>query len=134
MKLHQELENLGRLMGILFQRADDLLDYNIRNYEEKEILSDHKAGYMNSFAIHLMNPQSDENKINFLKLTQLDDIIDFIGINQWEEAILSFDKENEKFLREYNQTLENIHSLLSPNEQSLTETLLPLGPLLYWRK
>ena len=48
-ELHTLLEEMGTILGQLFQRSDDLLDYNIRNHEGKAILGDMKSGYLNSF-------------------------------------------------------------------------------------
>ncbi len=48
-ELHRVLEEMGTLLGQLFQRSDDLLDYDIRNDEGKAILGDLKSGYLNSF-------------------------------------------------------------------------------------
>ena len=47
--IHQSLETCGSILGKLFQRSDDLLDYNIRNHEGKDILGDLKSGYLNFF-------------------------------------------------------------------------------------
>ena len=47
--LHRTLDEMGTLLGQLFQRSDDLLDYDIRNDEGKAILGDLKSGYLNSF-------------------------------------------------------------------------------------
>ncbi len=52
--LHNTLEEMGTLLGVLFQRSDDLLDFDIRNYEGKALLGDLKSGYLNSFAVFLM--------------------------------------------------------------------------------
>ena len=55
--LHHTLEEMGTLLGQLFQRSDDLLDYNIRNFEGKTILGDLKSGYLNSFAAYIIRPR-----------------------------------------------------------------------------
>lgn len=36
-KLHEVLEKLGELLGLLFQRSDDLLDFNVRNFEKRSV-------------------------------------------------------------------------------------------------
>ena len=40
------LTEMGTILGQLFQRSDDLLDYDIRNAEGKAILGDLKSGYL----------------------------------------------------------------------------------------
>ena len=52
--LHKRLNTIGRLMGILFQRADDLLDFDIRNKEGKNTFKDLEENSFNSFALQLL--------------------------------------------------------------------------------
>tara|TARA_B100001248_G_scaffold261746_1_gene254031 strand:- start:37018 stop:37950 length:933 start_codon:yes stop_codon:yes gene_type:complete len=133
-ELHQCLEKIGTLMGVLFQRADDLIDYNIRNDENKNILGDHHAGYLNSFALFLLNEVSDSKKQEFLNLQTLKDIQSFVGEDTWQNKIKDFDALNTKLIEDYHLELNQLSQFLLENERGLITDLLPLAHLLYWRK
>ncbi|MDE0091967.1 MAG: polyprenyl synthetase family protein, partial [Oligoflexia bacterium] len=53
LKLNKILDQTGFYMGLLFQRADDLIDFNIRNKDKKTYLVDIKEKYFNSFSCFL---------------------------------------------------------------------------------
>jgi len=133
-KLHALLEEIGRLMGVLFQRADDLIDYDIRNTENKNILGDHKSGYLNSFAIFALQEQSDNYKKDFLQLNELEKIQEYIGNTNWQNKIKAFDEINTELVNQYNNELNKLEELLTGKEKEICTQLLPLGHLLYWRK
>ena len=60
--LHQTLAEMGNLLGLLFQRGDDLLDFDVRNDEGKAALGDLKSGYLNSFGAFLSTEFTEEQK------------------------------------------------------------------------
>src|ERR1700722_17335261 len=61
-QLHQTLSEMGTLLGLLFQRGDDLLDFDIRNDEGKAVLGDLRAGYLNSFGAFLARGFNEAKK------------------------------------------------------------------------
>jgi octaprenyl-diphosphate synthase len=132
-ELHGKLDELGKIMGLLFQRADDLLDYNIRNSENKAVLGDHNSGYMNSFAIFMTKDLSAEARATFLQKNTLEDIISFIGKENFAHAIESFDAFNAKLMDRYDQLLKEIKSLLPADQAGICSELEPISKLLYWR-
>ncbi len=132
-QLHSKLDELGRLMGLLFQRADDLLDYDIRNTEGKAILGDHSAGYMNSFAIYLLKDASPKKREEFLQKNSLAEIVSFIGKPEFAAAIESFDILNNALIEKYHVTLAEIKTILPKDQIKICDELTPIAKLLYWR-
>ena len=138
--LHQVLEEIGTILGQLFQRGDDLLDYDIRNDEGKALLGDLKSGYLNSFgsflAKNLSRPQMDQ----MIKSKNLDELMlcfasdKASGRKIFENKVAEFDAINEKMIELYYHRLEVLKKYLKPEEQALVENLRPLTEILYWRR
>ena len=83
-ELHSRLNEIGRLLGLLFQRADDLLDFDIRNKEGKTTFKDLEEGTLNVFAVHLTE------QIHHLKP------VDMAGLNQTDSSTVSYEKGKGK--------------------------------------
>ena len=134
-KLHQILEELGTILGQLFQRSDDLLDYDIRNDEGKAILGDLKSGYLNSFGAFICQ-DLDRAKID--QVVKSKTLAEFIsnsgGDKNFQEKLNQFDEINKKLISLYNHQLANLEQFLKPEERKVTAQLKPLTDLLYWRK
>lgn len=139
-KLHQVLEELGTILGQLFQRGDDLLDYDVRNDEGKALLADLKSGYLNSFGSFLSKSMSRAQIDQFIKSKNLDELLECFSStaterqNLFNQKVLEFDAMNEKMIQLYQHHLENLKSLLKPNEVFLIESLKSLTEILYWRR
>ena len=133
--LHTLLEEAGTLLGQLFQRSDDLLDFDIRNQEGKAIFGDLKSGYMNSFAAFATQELSSEARG---RLKQCDTLADFYlalgGKEVFERKVAEFDQKNEFLIQLYQHHLQNLKSYLKPDELGLLDSLRPLTDILYWRK
>ncbi len=130
--LHRLLEELGTLLGLLFQRSDDLLDFNIRNEENKLVLGDLKSGYFNSFSAYLCADFSAERRLEFVKCQTLDEV--YKTIPQFELKLSEFDEMNKDLIRLYSHLLGQLKDLLPPQQTSLIDGLRPLSEILYWRK
>ncbi len=123
------LKKIGQSCGLLLQRSDDLIDFNIRNYENKSYLSDLKSGYFNSFATFYLKKRTDVDKQNFLTLNTL---AEFDGLPGWSEALLEFDDVNRVLIEE---TKANVAILKSDSHDLAFITQLEtLVEKLYWRK
>ncbi len=139
-KLHQILEEVGTLLGQLFQRGDDLLDYNIRNDEGKAVLGDLKSGYLNSFGSFIAADMTREQIDKMVRVKNLDELALCFSDNlEAGKSILSnnvsrFDAENEKLIQLYEHHLQQLAALLVPAEQGLIQNLKPLTEILYWRR
>ncbi len=138
--LHHILSELGSLLGLLFQRSDDLLDYDIRNEEKKAILGDLKAGYLNSFGAFLTKGMSRSQIDQFIKSSQLDELMlsfstDIVkGRVEFERRVSEFDQMNIKLIEIYDHHLANLDQLLIGSEKALIQNLKPLTEILYWRR
>ncbi len=133
--LHSTLEEMGTLLGQLFQRSDDLLDYDIRNFEDKAVLGDLKSGYINSFAAYATQDLPNSQREYLKNIKTLPDFKNFLGGEDvFDQKIKEFDNANEFLIQLYHHNLNNLEKYLSPHEQKLARDLGPLTDLLYWRK
>ena len=78
-ELHGLLDQMGDLIGLLFQRSDDLLDFDIRNHEGKAVLGDLKSGYINSFSAVLMEDLSKENRELYVHCQTMKGLREVVG-------------------------------------------------------
>lgn len=130
--LHTTLEEMGTLLGQLFQRSDDLLDFDIRNYEGKAIMGDLKSGYVNSFAA-FSTVTVDKSRLKHTKT--LEDFISLLGgLKEFEKQVKDFDEKNQFLIQLYHHHLTNFENYLSGDEKNLVKVIRPLTELLYWRK
>lgn len=133
--LHTTLEEAGTLLGQLFQRSDDLLDFDVRNGEGKASLGDLKSGYMNSFAAFATQGWSAQERSRLKACETLADFQNALGGEaRFREAVEAFDKKNEFLIQLYHHHLQNLRSYLAPEEMGLVNSLAPLTDILYWRK
>ncbi|MGE3758569.1 MAG: polyprenyl synthetase family protein, partial [Pseudobdellovibrionaceae bacterium] len=132
--LHSLLEEMGSLLGILFQRSDDLLDFDVRNHEGKAILGDLKSGYLNSFAAFLTEHLTVEEKKKFITSQSLGELIGVVGEEKYKSLVEKFDSMNSGLIRLYQHHLTALEEMLEGSEKKLVEKLRPLPDLLYWRK
>jgi octaprenyl-diphosphate synthase len=132
LELHHSLEEMGSILGELFQRSDDLLDFDVRNREGKAILGDLKSGYLNSFAAFSTQNISVEARRKLRSVQSLDQFFDILGGKDIFEAQLSrFDEINRTKIGLYEHHLVTIAGKVSPE---LANQLKPLTEALYWRK
>lgn len=132
--LQDTLEEMGTLLGMLFQRSDDLLDFDIRNDEGKAHLGDLKSGYLNSFGVYLTRELDPRTKENFLKAETLTQLKNSIGEAYFDEKAADFDQENGQLIARYESLMKVLESLLKDEERGLIPQLSRLPDLLYWRR
>lgn len=133
-EIHQTLEEMGGLLGLLFQRSDDLLDFDIRNFEKKAVLGDLKSGYLNSFGAFLVRDFSENQRLNFKKVQTLEELKVLIGTEFFDQAVRDFDRMNEQAIELYAHHLQALESLLPASARGLIGDLKKLPQPLYWRK
>ena len=131
--MHELLEEMGSIMGALFQRSDDLLDFGIRNDEQKIVLSDLKSGYVNSFGSQIMKDLSTKEKELFKKCQSLLEVKRLVGEDTFTKKLKTFDAANEKLIELYDHLLNEVCRILK-DDGSLNKNLQGLGYLMYWRK
>lgn len=133
-KLHEILEKLGFILGSLFQRSDDLLDYDIRNFEKKAVLGDLRSGYLNSFAAYLAKDLSPQQRNELVKSQTLDEFKKNVGGKQrFDEGLKFFDEMNQSQIELFHHLLSVLTTLLETSSTGLIKQLEPLPHLLYWR-
>lgn len=134
-EIHTLLEEMGTILGQLFQRSDDLLDYDIRNHEGKAILGDMKSGYLNSFGAFFARDLSKDQRESLKQLQNLDQLYSLLGgKDKFDHWVSEFDKANQFLIDVYHHHLKTLESLLGDQEQGLVICLQPLTDILYWRK
>lgn len=131
------LKEMGGSLGIFFQRGDDLLDFGIRNKENKTLLTDLKSGVLNSFAIFLI-AKNQEWKKPLLQCSTLEDIKTLVSVEHFDKALVEFDELNSKKIDSYyasvDSCLEVLSSNIKINQKKLKNILVALPDLFYWRK
>lgn len=134
-ELHNTLEQMGTLLGLLFQRSDDLLDFDVRNYEKKAILGDLKSGYLNSFGAFMTQKKQKHEIDQIVRSGNLDELYKAVGgQNSFEGFVHQFDEANIELIKIYNHHMERLKTYLLPTEMTLVKKISPLTDVLYWRK
>lgn len=133
-KLHEVLLEMGSLLGILFQRSDDLLDFDIRNYEGKAVLGDLKSGYMNSFAAFLTKDIDERLRAKFRSCQTLPEVYQAVGEEYFFRKLEEFDTHNKKVISLYEHNCSRLREMLDASTKPLVDELLQLPGPLYWRK
>ncbi len=134
-ELHQTLEELGTILGQLFQRSDDLLDYDIRNDEGKAILGDLKSGYLNSYGAFVSQKMSREQIDRMVRSRSLEDLYQSLGGKaEFDRRLNDFDEMNKQLIDLYHHHLERLEKMLNGQEKQMIQFMRPLTDLLYWRK
>lgn len=133
--LHTSLEEMGTVLGQLFQRSDDLLDFNVRNHEKKATLGDLKSGYVNSFGAFACRNLSYQQRLKLKDCKSLDDFQDAIGGPEaFMIQVQEFDEKNRFLIELYHHQLRLLKNYLGGHEHGLITNLEPLTDLLYWRR
>ena len=133
--LHTVLEEMGTLLGQLFQRSDDLLDFNIRNHENKAVLGDLKSGYLNSFAAFMSQTWSQEFRSKLKEIRTIEELYNLNGGKEkFLEVVKRFDDKNIFLIQVYQHHLKTVEKFLIGEEVNLLKKLEPLTEILYWRK
>jgi octaprenyl-diphosphate synthase len=138
--LHFTLNEMGTILGQLFQRSDDLLDYDVRNSEGKAVLGDLKSGYLNSFGSFLTQDLTRSQIEKFVKSQNLNKAKESLasasvsGEDFYKKRLEEFDSANRKLIDLYDHHLENLKKWLKADQQKLITNLKPLTEVLYWRR
>lgn len=133
-RLHQTLEEMGTLLGLLFQRGDDLLDFDIRNDEGKALLGDLKSGYLNSFGAFLSRDFNDDKKMKLRACETLDEVKELVGLERFAKAAQEFDEMNAQVIGLYEHKANLLEGFLSAKQKGLVSDLMALPSLLYFRR
>ena len=131
-ELHNNLDQIGLVMGLLFQRADDLLDFNIRNTEDKSVFKDIEEGYFNSFAMYLLKDKDNDFKTFLQKSRSLSEVKSYVGAEEFKNTLDSFDEMNQKLIEDCEKKIKELKLL--KKEEPLIGMLKQWPQQLYWRK
>jgi len=123
------LASIGEDLGALLQRSDDLLDYNIRNFEKKDHFRDLPSGYFNLFTIHLLSDVEENKKAKAFELSDLETFIKAFDLDV-QRSLKIFDAESEKILRRVADNIQSCAFFSSEFKKSLLEA----AHMIYWRQ
>lgn len=132
--VHALLEECGTILGLLFQRSDDLLDFDVRNYENKAVLGDLKSGYLNSFGVFLTRDLAADVRQRAFKAQSLGELKSIVTERHFDERLAEFDRINTGLIELYDHQVKRLGSLLAQPAAGVVDELLPLSKPLYWRK
>ena len=138
--VHALLEECGSLLGLLFQRSDDLLDFDIRNYENKAVLGDLKSGYLNSFGVFLTTGLAEDRRQAVFRAQSLGELKNVLGESYFDMRLADFDRINIGLIDLYDHQVKHLGVVLNRLGDSsevgtaVAAQLLPLSKPLYWRK
>lgn len=132
--LHQTLDEMGALLGLLFQRGDDLLDFDIRNTEGKALLGDLKSGYLNSFGAFLARDFTEVKKQLLRKCETLESVKALVGPENFLAAAQAFDEMNIQVIGLYEHKAHSLKNFLQPSQLGLITDLMGLPSVLYYRR
>lgn len=128
------LTEAGALLGQLFQRGDDLLDFDIRNDENKTVLGDLRSGYLNSFAAFALENRQPQQREKAIAAQSLGEFKAAIGEAEFLNTVERFDGINSTLIDRY------YHLIALLNEppvvgatKGLSGFLRELPSILYWR-
>jgi octaprenyl-diphosphate synthase len=133
-QLHQTLDEMGTLLGLLFQRGDDLLDFDIRNDEAKALLGDLKSGYLNSFGAFLSREFNADKKQQLRKCETLGAVKELVGPDNFAKAVQDFDAMNTQVIELYEHKAKSLEGFLKPEARGLIADLSDLPSVLYFRR
>ena len=103
-KIYSILDQLSFYMGLLFQRSDDLIDFNVRNKIHKPCLVDIKETYFNSFSCFLLKQASLEQEEQLKKVKSLKSISKVFP--DFKDQVKEFDRLNEKLIQKTEKLLD----------------------------
>lgn len=132
--LHQLLSEMGTILGLLFQRGDDLLDFDIRNDEGKAVLGDLKSGYMNSFAAFLTHDLSEDVRARFRRCETMDGVREAVGGERLSTRLAEFDRMNRAAIDLYLHKADTLLEHLPGGSADLVSELKRLPEVLYFRR
>lgn len=134
-EIHSLLEEMGTILGLLFQRSDDLLDYDIRNLENKAILGDLKSGYLNSFGAFVTAKMAKSDIDKLIRAQTMEQFYSSLGSEQnFSDKVREFDRMNIDLIEVYAHYCNRLAEKSPLVPASLIDDIRPLPDLLYWRK
>ncbi len=117
---------VGEIFGHLLQRSDDLLDFDIRNFENKEFFKDLPSGNLNLFAFNMIKDKEQNDKAYSFKT--MNDFLEFYSIDLTAE-VKKFDSQSLEMILE----LQNLIDEFDDFSKEFKENLKVMSQLIYWR-
>ncbi|MCZ0932332.1 MAG: polyprenyl synthetase family protein [Oligoflexia bacterium] len=132
LKLEKILDQIGLDIGLLFQRSDDLIDFNVRNKDKKNCLVDIKEKHFNSFSCFLLKNSSIQQKKQLQKAKSLSAI--YKTFPDFKDKVKDFDCINSELIKKTEKNLQKLKVFLTKKEQELIPHLKEWTHFLYWRE
>jgi octaprenyl-diphosphate synthase len=114
----------------------------VRNHEGKELLSDFRAGYLNSFAAFCLDNQRLRDQALKAYKAGVRDLSDFYnligGKAHFDSKLKEFDSLNSELIQLYMHHVERLNEKLQflseEKKKDFIHDLSRLPDILYWRK
>ncbi len=132
-QLQALLGEIGTLFGQLFQRADDAIDFGIRNKEGKKEFKDLEEGYLNFFGVYIKENTSIRDIKQFRACRSVHQLKKFLGEETLQSQIDSFDRMNDQLSSLCLDRIEKLTHYLDERQIKLIHVLKSWVKLLYLR-
>ena len=126
------IDNIGKIFGQLFQRADDCIDFGVRNKENKNAFKDLKEGYLNFFGLW-MKEQLGLSEKNIRSCQNLKDLKTLIGEKNLNQQLEKFDRMNDDLIGLCTKNVEELSNLINPSQRKVIDVLKLWPQKLYFR-
>ncbi len=129
--IYKILDRIGCIFGRLFQRSDDMMDFGVRNKENKDVFKDLKEGYLNFFGVFLKENTPVKNVTALRNCQNTEDLKKLFGEQELIKQVNKFDEHNKKLILECESDIDKLSSFSS--YAGLDSTLKSWCSSLYFR-
>ena len=127
------LSEIGIIFGQLFQRADDAMDFGVRNKENKKEFKDLREGYLNFFGVYLKENASIKDVQKLRACCNIQQLQKVVGKTILKEQVEAFDKMNSRLSAVCLNRIDQLNNLLDTKQKDLIHILKSWMNKLYLR-
>ena len=127
------LGEIGVIFGQLFQRADDAIDFGVRNKENKKEFKDLQEGYLNFFGVYLREKIPIKNIQKLRACRNLQQLKEITGESVLKEQVQAFDHINQQLSDVCLHRIDQLEGCLNKKQKKLIPILKSWTKKLYLR-
>ena len=131
--LQDLLSKIGIIFGQLFQRADDAIDFGVRNKEKKKEFKDLQEGYLNFFGVYLKENIFNKNVQKLRACRNIQQLTELAGKSVLTEQVKAFDHINQQLSDVCLHHIDQLKDYLDEKQKRLIPILKSWTKHLYLR-